>query len=52
MNVSDQFDWTFMWQMFRNFVGTLSPFVMMAVAVGLASFLLGFLVYLFLRRRD
>ncbi len=33
MNVSDLWDWDFFWQMFRNFTGTVSPFVMIPVAV-------------------
>lgn len=52
MNVSDVFDWTFMWQMFRNFMATLSPFVMVIVAVAVAGLLLSFLVSMFLRRRQ
>lgn len=51
MNLEDIWDWTFMWQMFRNFAATGSPFVMIAVAVSLATFLLGFLVTLFLHRK-
>lgn len=51
MNVSDVWDWTFMWQMFYNFMATGSPFVMMIVAVALAGTLLGFLVNMFLKRR-
>lgn len=52
MNVSDVFDWAFMWQMFRNFMATLSPFVMVIVAVAIAGMLLGFLVSMFMRRRQ
>lgn len=51
MNVSDIWDWTFMWQMFRNFMATGSPFVMIVVAVCLAGMLLGFLVSIFMRRK-
>lgn len=50
MNVSDVWDWPFMWQMFRNFMATGSPFVMIMVAVSLAGTLLAFLVSMFLRR--
>lgn len=50
MNVADVFDWTFMWQMFRNFTATLSPFVMVIVAVGAAGMLLTFVVNLWRRR--
>lgn len=46
MNVSDVFDWTFMWQMFRNFMATGSPFVMIIVAVSITGMLLLFLVNL------
>lgn len=33
LNVSDVWDWTFLWQMFRNFMFSVSPFVMIVVAV-------------------
>lgn len=52
MNVSDVFDWTFMWQMFRNFMATAAPFVMVVVAVAVAGLLLRFLVGVFVRGRD
>lgn len=42
MNVSDVFDWTFFWQMFRNFMASVSPFVMVPVAIICA----GLLVYM------
>lgn len=51
MDVSDIWDWTFMWQMFRNFMATFSPFVMIVVAVCIAGLLLGFLVATFMRFR-
>jgi len=51
VNLSDIWDWTFMWQMFRNFAATGAPFVMIVVAVALAAMLLGFLVDMFIRRR-
>lgn len=40
-----------MWQMFRNFMATGSPFVMIVVAVALAGMLLHFLVSIFMKRR-
>ncbi|MFD0717682.1 PTS ascorbate transporter subunit IIC [Paenibacillus sp. GCM10027626] len=51
MNLSDIWDWTFMWQMFRNFSASGSPFVMIVVAVALCGMLLGFLVDLFMKRK-
>ncbi|MEK5400680.1 PTS ascorbate transporter subunit IIC [Paenibacillus sp. FSL K6-2859] len=33
MNMSDIWDWNFYWQMFRNFTATVSPFVMIPVAI-------------------
>lgn len=50
MNFSDVWDWTFMWQMSRNFMGTLSPFVMMITAVGVVGMLLTIVVYLVQKR--
>ncbi|KGP85297.1 MULTISPECIES: hypothetical protein [unclassified Paenibacillus] len=32
MNVSDLWDFSFFWQMFRNNMATVSPFVMVVVA--------------------
>lgn len=52
MNVSDLWDWPFMWQMFRNFMGTGAPFIMIAVAVSVAGSLMAILVGLFLTRRN
>lgn len=52
MNVSDIWDWTFMWQMFRNFMGTVSPFVMVVVSVAVVGMLLGIVVGLFYKRRS
>lgn len=33
MNVSDVWDWAFYWQMFRNFMATVAPFVMIPTVV-------------------
>ena len=52
MNVSDVWDWVFMWQMFRNFMATLSPFVMMLVAVALAGGLIAIVVSIFMWWRN
>lgn len=52
MNISDLWDWTFMWQMFRNFMASVSPFVMIVVAVSVAGMLLTIIVTLFLIRRQ
>lgn len=51
MDISDVWDWTFMWQMFRNFMSSVSPFVMAVVAVALVGMLLGIVVGLFWKRR-
>jgi hypothetical protein len=40
-----------MWQMFRNFMATSSPFVMAVVAVSLCGMLLGILVGLFVKKK-
>lgn len=40
MNISDVWDWTFMWQMVRNFTATISPFVMIVAAVAVVGMLL------------
>lgn len=40
MNLQDVWDWTFMWQMVRNFMATVSPFVMIITAVGVVGMLL------------
>lgn len=51
MNISDLWDWTFMWQMFRNFMATVAPFIMVVVAVAVAGMLLGIIVSIFMKRR-
>jgi hypothetical protein len=33
MNLSDVWDWAFFWSMFRNFVATGGPFIMIIVAI-------------------
>lgn len=48
MDVTDVWDWTFMWQMFRNFISTFSPFTMMVVAVGLAGGIIAMIVGIFM----
>lgn len=44
MNVSDIWDWAFFWSMFRNFMATASPFVMIPVAVIVVGLLLGVII--------
>jgi hypothetical protein len=44
VNVSDVWDWVFFWQMFRNFMSTASPFVMIAVVVLVVGMLLGAII--------
>lgn len=44
MNVSDVWDWNFFWQMFRNFMATSSPFVMIPVAVIVVGLLIGVII--------
>lgn len=51
MNVSDVFDWTFMWQVFRNFMATLSPFVMIIVAAAVAGIVITVIVNLARNRK-
>lgn len=51
MNVSDVFDWAFMWSMFRNFMATASPFVMVIVAIAAVGMLLGIIVATVWRRK-
>lgn len=43
MNVSDVFDWAFMWSMFRNFMATAAPFVMIIVAVAVMGMIINYL---------
>ena len=40
MNVSDIWDWPFFWSMFRNFMATAAPFVMIPVVVIVVGLLL------------
>jgi hypothetical protein len=40
MNVSDVWDWDFFWSMFRNFMATASPFVMIPTVVIVVGLLL------------
>lgn len=51
MDTSDLWDWDFMWQMFRNFLAGVSPFVMIVVAIAIVGMLLGVIVGLFWNRR-
>ena len=44
MNVSDVWDWTFFWQMFRNFMATASPFVMIPVVVIVVGLLISVII--------
>lgn len=44
MNVSDVWDWDFFWQMFRNFMGTVSPFVMIPVVIIAVGLLIGVII--------
>lgn len=51
MNIADLWDWPFMWQMFRNFMASGAPFVMIVVAVSIAGAIIGILVDIFMKRR-
>lgn len=51
MNVSDVWDFTFFWQMFRNFMATASPFVMIVVAVAVVGMLLTAIIGAVIRRK-
>lgn len=44
MDVSDVWDWNFFWSMFRNFMATASPFVMIVVVVAVVGMLLAAIV--------
>lgn len=44
LNVSDVFDWAFFWSMFRNFVATAAPFVMIVVAIFAMGLLLQMII--------
>lgn len=50
MNISDVFDWTFFWQMFRNFAASGAPFVMVIIAVSVAGMLLTWLATMFKKK--
>lgn len=52
MNVSDVWDWTFFWQMFRNNMATASPFVMIVVAVIVVGLLLTVIIRAVSRARS
>ncbi|WP_127490229.1 PTS ascorbate transporter subunit IIC [Paenibacillus ehimensis] len=51
MNVGDVWDWDFMWSVFRNFMATGSPFVMIVVAVAVMGMLLGAIVGIVIKAR-
>lgn len=40
MDISDVWDWAFFWSMFRNFTATISPFVMIPVAIAAVTMLI------------
>lgn len=52
MNVSDVFDWTFMWQVFRNFMATGSPFVMIVTAAAVMGMLIVIIISAVSRRKS
>lgn len=52
MNVSDLWDFTFFWQMFRNFMATAAPFVMIVVVVAVVGMLLSVIIGSVARRRS
>ncbi|WP_042209791.1 hypothetical protein [Paenibacillus durus] len=45
LNVGDVFDWAFFWQMFRNFMATVSPFVMIPTVIMAVGLLIGVIIY-------
>lgn len=45
LNVGDVFDWAFFWQMFRNFMATVSPFVMVPTVIMAVGLLIGVIIY-------
>ncbi|RAU92493.1 PTS ascorbate transporter subunit IIC [Paenibacillus sp. YN15] len=44
MNVSDVWDWPFFWSMFRNFVASAAPFLMIPAAVLVVGMLMNAIV--------
>lgn len=52
MNLSDIWDWTFLWQMVRNNALTGAPFVMVFVGVSIALTLLGGIVAMIRKGRS
>jgi len=44
MNISDIWDWAFFWSMFRNFMASISSFVMIIIAISAAGLLVGTIV--------
>ncbi|MEK5090503.1 PTS ascorbate transporter subunit IIC [Paenibacillus sp. FSL M8-0228] len=52
MNVSDLWDFTFFWQMFRNFIATAAPFVMVVMAVYVVKLLLSSIMSAVARRKE
>jgi len=44
MNVSDVWDWDFFWSMFRNFMATAAPFVMIPIVVLVVGILIRVIV--------
>lgn len=52
MDVSDVWDWNFFWSMFRNFMATTSPFVMIGVVVAVVGMILSVIVGLFWRKKS
>ncbi|MMZ53492.1 hypothetical protein D1872_152810 [compost metagenome] len=51
MNTSDLWDFTFFWQIYRNMMGTVSPFVMIFVAVGVVGMLVAVIVGIVVKAR-
>lgn len=51
MNVSDVWDWPFFWSMFRNFMATVAPFVMIPLAVIVVGLLVTIIISAVARSR-
>lgn len=52
LNVSDVWDWAFFWQMFRNFMATVSPFVMIPTVIMAVGLLIGVIILTISRARN
>jgi uncharacterized integral membrane protein len=52
LDVSGIWDWNFMWSMFRNFMATAAPFVMIVVAAAVMGMILAIIVSVVRNRKQ